>query len=816
MRTRLTRRVFRQLSSYALYIDLRCPSVPFSHRCLHQRPSAPASRPLFHVQTRTLFGFSRKPKRKAKPANYEPGYNVLLELDERLRMGIRPPPAEEVAEAFKKYVKYKKWKSRWLEEVQVEQMKTAFLYLEAEQARGSWEVGLSPEDVATTFTALRHAPPLGYRSQAHVALSKLLFEGFQNTKGEAHAAKPVSEEQDTQFKNIFMAHIEVLSHYGNALQARDLVEQNWSSNLKDATKSPWLVVIKGMIREGQGEEVEKTITSMQKHNVPFDAKLRDQIVIFYTRDKEDLAMTKHWYYHPVAGSQLLSNQPTVVALQLCIRKNEFEWGDKIFKSLLERSPDDKASWDMILCWAAAKGRGVDEVERMMEVNIKRNKDRPNLHPNMATFNGLADLANSKNDPYTAERYIALGEKRGFQPDANTYLLQLDYRIKVNDLAGAMVAYGALQGEDLSNVDYIPHVNRFICALCALRSQDYDTIMSLVEDLTERKAAFFPETVAALSKLHLQRNEMDDLADLLNTHIFHFGLSDRETTRSVLMRYILNPLTLECRAWETYNILHSMFSETNTESRVELMQSFFARGRPDMATHVFGHMRQAKMKSQRPTTDTYATCLEGIAKAGDVESLETVHNMMKLDSEIEPNTKLYNALMLAYAGCEDPKRALEFWDDIMHSREGPTYGSIQIALKACEKAPFGDRVARAIWHRLKKSEIEVTKEIYAAYIGALAGQGLFDECVRLCEGAEKEGARVDALTLGSFYNAIPGNTRKQKVKQWAWEAYPRVYEELMKCGMYEVIVGDPDDEEQQEVGDKEFFFDIRSIGGEATP
>ncbi|KAL9124254.1 MAG: hypothetical protein Q9217_006403 [Psora testacea] len=815
MVAQLTHRIFRQLVINALYTDLRLPTIPLSYRCLQQRrPAAPSRAPLLS-QKRTLFGFSRKPKRKPKPANYEPGYEVLLELDERLKMGVRPPLLAEVAEAYKEYVRHKKWKRAWLEEQQVEHIKTAYLYLRS-QGGSARALGLSLEDVALTFKILGREPPLGYQSRSHISFSTLMFDEFKSSKDDANAEGYLSDKYDAQLQSNFVAHIQVLSNYGGVLHARELVEKYWASTLKGSRRSPWLIIIRGMIREGQAEEVESTIKSMQDHDVAFNAILRDQIMTFYAEDKEDVAMTMRWYHHPVVGSQLVSNSPTVVALQLCIRKSEFQWGDKIFKSLMGRNPDDKNSWDMILCWAAAKGRGVDEIERMMEVNVRRNKDRPHLHPNMGTINRLVELANLKNEPYTAERYIALGQKWGFQPNASTYLLQLDYRIKVNDLAGALVAYAALQSEDLSTVDDVPYINSLICAFCASRSQNYDTIMSLVDDLTKRKAPFSPQTITALSKLHLQRSEMDDLADLLNTYAFHFSFPDRNLVRSVLLDYILDLSSPEHRAWETYNILHTVFSETTTETRVQLMQTFFARGRPDMATHVFSHMRQTKVKPQRPTTSAYVACLEGIAMAGDAESLETVHNMLKLDSEMEPNTKLYNALMLAYDGCGDPGRALEFWEDIVHSREGPTYGSIRIALKACEKAPFGERAARAIWERLKKFGIEITREIYAAYVGALAGHGLIEECMRVCEGSEKEGVKADALLLGSFYNAVPTNAKKHKVKQWASEAYPRAYEGLMKCGQYQVIIGDPDDEEQQQFQEKEIFFDIRSIGGEVKP
>jgi len=122
----------------------------------------------------------------------------------------------------------------------------------------------------------------------------------------------------------------------------------------------------------------------------------------------------------------------------------------------------------------------------------------------------------------------------------------------------------------------------------------------------------------------------------------------------------------------------------------------------------------------------------LAGAADLEGLQLIHNMLKLDHDIEPCTRLYNALMLAYTACEMPLRSLEFWDDIANSLEGPTYNSIQIVFQACEAAPFGDRQAKSIWQKLRSVGVKPTREIYISYIGALAGQGLFDEAVGVIE------------------------------------------------------------------------------------
>lgn len=385
----------------------------------------------------------------------------------------------------------------------------------------------------------------------------------------------------------------------------------------------------------------------------------------------------------------------------------------------------------------------------MNVMIQRNEGKSKekqIFPDIGMINQLIELANSRDDPYTAERYVALGQRWGLEPDARTYILQLDYRLKVGDLDGARAAYTKLQSEDLSEGHDLPFVNKLVVALCE-KDKSYDTIISIAEDLTERGVHFEPPTVAALARLHLRRGELEQVDDgLLTSHIRNYSLDQRAFVRNFLVSFILDRTYHTALIWETYRILRNHFPETSTEVRTTLMTEFFTRRRPDMGTHIFGHMRQSPHRDQRPTAMTYKACFEGIARTGgDAESLQLVHNMMKLDTEIEPTTRLLNGLMLAYTASGSPARALEFWDDIVHSSEGPTYSSIQIALQACETAAYGERKARDIWARMRRLGISLKREIYAAYVGALAGQVKFQECVDLVDKMEDEiGVKPDTL------------------------------------------------------------------------
>ena len=55
---------------------------------------------------------------------------------------------------------------------------------------------------------------------------------------------------------------------------------------------------------------------------------------------------------------------------------------------------------------------------------------------------------------------------------------------------------------------------------------------------------------------------------------------------------------------------------------------------------------------------------GTARLKDLESLEVVHNQLKLDYNLDVTTTVRNSLILSYTTCEMPRRALDFWDEIV--------------------------------------------------------------------------------------------------------------------------------------------------------
>jgi hypothetical protein len=233
-----------------------------------------------------------------------------------------------------------------------------------------------------------------------------------------------------------------------------------------------------------------------------------------------------------------------------------------------------------------------------------------------------------------------------------------------------------------------------------------------------------------------------------------------------------------------------------------MTSFFKRNRGDLAVLVFGHMRQAEDFARRPKPDTYARCFQGIAQMQDAKNLELVHNMLKLDVEVDLNTRLLNELMLAYACCDMPDKSMEIFRDILQSEEGPSTRTILAFFKMCEKHHHGTQEAMRMMDKVKLLEIEMDRRLYMAYVEALAAQCEFELATQAIDKMHEEigsspthdsyvtfpltdpfpscgDTANSCCRIGRLYNAIPYQYWKDEVEKWAKVHYPEQWAQLEK-------------------------------------
>ncbi|KAH7410250.1 hypothetical protein DE146DRAFT_343320 [Phaeosphaeria sp. MPI-PUGE-AT-0046c] len=795
MSSHLTRLVFRSIIA----------DQPLTYRGCRLRAARPhivarRTRGIPHVQRRTFMDLFKQ-RRKAKPMEMPAGLLVMSEVSHSLDTGVRPPQPKAVTEALKTFFTQRKGA---FEQFHVTKALISFQYL-LDNPREDGQPWLSAQELlADIYGPLLH---IAHRPESdmdtHIKFGKLLLDECSRQLD----GSPADESKVPQpAHDLFLKRIQLLSAFGGAVEARDLAARASESHSDlsveqlQVQRDVWGMVLNGLSQEEGVEEMRKATDLIQSLSIPVTAKMQHSLVTFFCGRKE-LQDAKFWYDYPlVNGFGKKGGKPTprtyAVLLKACAMSGDLSFGHELVASLLKTEMPEKGAWDAVFLWSAAIGKGVDEVDRMMNVMIRRNDEARQknpaielIRPDIETLNALVELAISRQDPYSAERYIALGEKRGIIPDEKTYAMQIQYRVSVKDLDGARAAYYNLQGEFSGAEQSVKAVNSLIRALCENQQHHFDEMMVMVDDLHERKAHFAPQTIAALCVLHLRRGEAHDAIDLLQVHAHQYSPEQRAHIQKGLLSFTLDPGTSTAEAWESYQVMRRVFSETPREDRLKVMDEFFSRKRSDMACHVFFHMRNHVTPELCANRDVYVAAFAGFARCADAESLELAHNQLKLDFSVDLDTRLRNALMLAYGSTDQSTKALRFWREICESKEGPSYNSIAIAFRACESMHHGYGHARSIWKRLKEQDVEIDKTIWKAYMCAMASNFQHDEAQAMIETVEEEyGFPLDLDILGNWFNCTLTSERQRIVEAWIKERYPDIWDQLEALGHWVTMDG----------------------------
>lgn len=749
--------------------------------------------------------FRTKAPRVAQEASYDPGIELMMEYAKRERMRARLPPVEDVADAFQAFFMAKKDPGSLVEDTHARLILQSLRYV-LRAHREAAEAGQHFEDVLPSEHLSRAALVLSkqmHPTSDHLHLAEALFNelSFRNaplamtyTANVARMIILVRTGRPSEARKLLLA-VEAEYRFGHEETLWDIKHFPDRSVIIHIKRSKaWDSILQGFVREGNDAHVLDTL-EMMKHRGLASRIPVSQIMLEHCMSRVDVPSVKRWWTSLQTQRSEIHNPGTRLTkyhdavsdlLKWCLRTGNLAFGQEVVRSILQANPE-KRLWDAVFVWAAGNRKGVDEIARMMDVMEKSNdtigEEKHWRKADVVTINALVECAISQRDPYMAERFINVGRERGIEPDARTFILQMDYRLSVGDVDGALVAYTHRQAHDLDTDEDFPAINRLLVALCTSQRHDFDTIMNVAADLSDRRARFEPLTVSALSVLHLNRDEIHDVIDLLNTHAFSFSSTDRGSVRQALTDYALLPTTSTIRSWDAYTILRTIFDEMPREPRTQLMRNFLSRERPDMAVNVFNHMRAHSREDTMPTIETYVSAFLGCAKLRDLESLEVIHNQLKLDYNVTPGTYVRNALVIAYTSCDRPRRALDFWDEIVTSREGPTYDSIHIALRACEKAPFGDMKAKGIWERLRRNNVELDQSMWASYIAALAGNGDNELAIGTFEKAVASDELVpDVFVLASMFNAAPGQVKQAEIEEFAKERFGDLWAEVLENGV----------------------------------
>ncbi|KAF7534663.1 hypothetical protein G7054_g6007 [Neopestalotiopsis clavispora] len=801
MRSQLTRHVFRRLRAHQ-----GIPPCPTTRPSLRRYPAAARiARP---IQRRTFMNFFQKAPRILKEPEVEPGFESLLKYGAMKNENLRPPPREELVKGFRDFFKYKKVNNRPVNAMQARVAHHVLKHLNEPGERNA-EFNLTLADLRTAQLALQQRPrddPTELVELARALFLEIRDLAKQKVRSTRYSKGGESRTAAVELFPDIAALLRILTQHGKSLEARHHLLSSWQSLQSDPnlgygrTKGLWIPVLRGLAQEGREEDLLDFLATMQaRSGLEFGRSVHEIMTTFYAK-KNDLETMKEWFYKPIeparsdetsvpdgeiaetsSTSPTPSQQTYQEVFRCAIRNNDTEWAITEYQALADTLPTlsetHYAEEAVLLIYRFAVlllGKGPEHIEHM----FKSNPD-PNFQPSISIVNALIEAAVEKPDLYMAERLVALVPKFDLEPDRRHFSLIMDYRMQAGDLDGAFTAYRSLQNYDNDEADW-PLLNKLIRGLCSSSSPNHDKVLDVTSYLEQLAATLEPETVVSLCMTFMKNDEQYEVIDTLSLHTVHYSWSERALISKAFTEFCLDTSNSTARVWDAYALLRQFFPDTALEDRVKIMDAFFNRKRADMACHVFGHMRQHSNPKYRPKIETYVRCLEGIGRSPDLEGLKLVHNMLKMDTTVQPTTQLYNALMIAYTACDEPARAIEFWKDVDSSAEGPSYHSLEIVFRTYEIMPFGMDPAKQLWEKLHKMEIEIPVNVLAAYAAVLASNSHVEEVKKIIEDMEANfGHRPDVMTLSTLYNALPNNEFKDEFEAWSKEWFPHVWAQLEK-------------------------------------
>ena len=709
----------------------------------------PISRPVALRQSRRNFLSIFQEPPDVKIPVYPPGWPVILSWKSRLANNLRPPPRAQLVQAFGDLFFQKLQYGIPVHSTQAEECYRLFRYLlEKDSEEGGPNLTIVELEAARDALLLI---PKEDETEFHLKFSRELYTEIGRRRAlegdfsreivpEARLTEQGGRVESTAADDDFKCYIHALTSYGAAAEAAAELNVHWkglveANRIYEGAEQLWVTLLKGLADEGLEEELVRQRKVAGDFGVPYGPDVMEIMTIFFAqRNHLEEVM-------PIFAKD--SGYPLATPATYCelVRlgnkyKVKERWLNGVFRTLIDSNPS-KAHWDVIFQWAVqTKGEGLERVEHMMNVMVENNGHDTTCRPDIETINGLLRVAMEKDDGYLIERFLALGEKLGLAPNATTHALHMDYRIEANDLPAARSVYEKLRKLEARHGEEMPVLNKYIRALCAGNRPSYGAIQECMSDLeyrVDRVVTLDPETVLALCLAFLKSDKQYQVIDTLAVHVFHYSAKQRELVREAFVGYVLDLRNSTARAWDAYQLLKQFFADAPRATRLRLINGFFNRRRADMAVRVFAHMKQEQINQPdlRPTVDDYVFVLEWLARCRDDEALETMYNLLKLDTNVQLCTKLYNALMLGFSGSTLRRAdALNFWNEITRSKEGPSYASLDIVFYVCESLPGSHETAKSIWENLLRMEIEVPIAVFNSYCGALAGSGKVKDVTEL--------------------------------------------------------------------------------------
>ncbi|OJD27664.1 hypothetical protein ACJ73_00932 [Blastomyces percursus] len=772
MRSYVSQRTFRAILRNKPHSHFRC-----WQRLALSTPSCAAQRHcLYNIQRRYLFGFPtviptdiQSGAKQGQSVDH--GALAIRQLAEALEEKSQSTP-NAIAKAFSSFIQHRLETPKILTAAQAKYLLWAWEYLDS-AVKENQSAGLDlsvaePEDILNALSRSQ------WERDANNDVATLAQSAFRKM-----CSRPEPEVGAEPFpsQEVLYAYLHILAATGEIREALQVIDNYRSSALRNAGIGPWISVAKGSLKAEPGA-MKRIFHHMTTHNIQLDQKSQELLTVTAANESVGLASKYIYEYKP----KIPFEPPLAATLATA---NAMIWHGKAgwARDLLivpRRNPTPEVR-DAVLLLAVRKGQEADVVNKKLVDLCSINPDLGSTLT-IATFNKLLEFKVLKREYNGIDELVSLAKTWGLEPDAFTGMSRVAARLDARDIPGAMCLWEELDLDDVIEGKAVILWNIIMRQLCqaAQADPDNETALAFIDRLLESECRLEATTLEELCRMLLLRHDLEGISELLKPFVSSCSVPGLSQVLKPFAQFIADQKESVETAWEVHELLARAVPYAPVAFWTNNMKQFFKRGRPDLACLAFGHMRKKVHPQDRPTAQTYALCFHGLAKTAYSEGIFLVHNMLKLDVEVQWTRSLLHKLMAAYTACGDPEQAMEFFRDILHSEEGPSYYSITLFFRACATYRKGLQEATQMVEKLKSLNLPLNRRTYNNYIRVLSAHGELERASEAISAMRAEtGESPTVATIGLLYNGLPNQKWRDQAESWARIAYPDLWTELEK-------------------------------------
>lgn len=459
----------------------------------------------------------------------------------------------------------------------------------------------------------------------------------------------------------------------------------------------------------------------------------------------------------------------------------------------------KETWDALVQWQAYSSSDID-----MCINVLNQMDmQPNIEPDEETLQGIIAVSygvGTRQDSYVDAIIAHFKEQYQVDCDNASYCILMNRRVHCKDAEGALRLFNQSindgcqwSGDEDRQIETL---SALLVAMCEMRPVNVDQVFDTYAQIygySEKPLLRAAQT--ALLRIMVQLiNRKEDAGQIQQYIEQQFGCLRGEHVpppaiglpfdQNTDLVQIMMDKVMTCPdyrvAWEIYGMLNQLV-RLPFDTYLPCMRRFCQLGRPDAALLIFKYVRARSRTGQipAPNTDMYVYLFDEFAHQMYEEGVNDLLTEFRTDLCMEADMQVMNAILRAQTELDDPDGAYSTFDEIANfpAGTGADNDTITTMLRLLTRTSLSH--VEKFWVEAPKLYgVAPNEDNLRQYVIANCYHGYYLRALEMTKNMKQVyGIEPSDQIIEALYNWTMLAPRKEKVKQWAIQAYPETWKLL---------------------------------------